>query len=104
MIKVIFLKSNSGGIGYEISGHAGYDVPGRDIICAAVSALHLSLLSVLEADGHSFDYDDDGDVKRLIIHSSEGQVFLRMFFVGIRCLEGEYPGYIEVFLPSPANR
>lgn len=38
MILAEFFKRNSEYIGFQISGHAGYDVVGMDIACASVSS------------------------------------------------------------------
>lgn len=38
MIRAVFYKSKGLFSGFEISGHAGYDEKGRDIVCASVSS------------------------------------------------------------------
>lgn len=43
MIKAVFYRHNSGSragalCGFSVSGHAGYDSEGNDIVCAAVSS------------------------------------------------------------------
>ena len=49
MIQVdVFSDSNGVPAGIEIKGHAGYDEYGRDIICAAVSALALNMANSVE--------------------------------------------------------
>lgn len=49
MIKVI-VKKNKKDVPYEfnISGHAGYDVSGRDIICSAVSVLAINTINSMQ--------------------------------------------------------
>ncbi|WP_333683544.1 ribosomal-processing cysteine protease Prp, partial [Enterocloster lavalensis] len=53
MIQVtIFRDSEESGdvfTGVELSGHAGYAESGRDIVCAAVSALVLNMANSVEA-------------------------------------------------------
>lgn len=39
MIEIIVLRKDDNIRGYEVSGHSGFDEPGKDIVCAAVSAL-----------------------------------------------------------------
>ena len=34
--------------GFDISGHAGYDDPGKDIVCAAVSVFVINTLNSIE--------------------------------------------------------
>ena len=49
MIKVTVYKTvGHEYAGFDISGHAGYDEPGHDIICAAVSALVINTLNSIE--------------------------------------------------------
>ena len=88
MIKVDFFDKGKEA-GYRISGHANFANRGQDIVCAAVSSLHLSLLAVLEADKIPFSYSE-GDTKELIVNDSVGNTHLRMFFVGIKCIEKGY--------------
>ncbi len=38
MIKAVFYKKSGVFRGFHISGHAGFDVYGKDIVCAAVSS------------------------------------------------------------------
>ncbi len=50
MIQARFYRNSSGKLwGYEISGHAGYDEAGKDIICSAVSALAINTANSVEA-------------------------------------------------------
>ena len=35
----------------ELTGHAGYDVPGKDIVCAGVSTLFFTLVNTLDEMG-----------------------------------------------------
>jgi uncharacterized protein YsxB (DUF464 family) len=32
-------------IGFRVEGHAGYSIPGRDIVCAAISALTINTIN-----------------------------------------------------------
>ena len=38
MIVAEFLKKNGNITGFKVSGHAGYDDIGKDIVCASVSS------------------------------------------------------------------
>lgn len=50
MIEAIFYKKSDGAyVGFQIKGHAGLDKYGKDILCAAVSALSISTLNSIEA-------------------------------------------------------
>ena len=50
MIQVdVYSDSEGNTSGIEIKGHAGYDEYGRDIVCAAVSALTINMANSVEA-------------------------------------------------------
>ncbi len=50
MVRVILEKNREGEItGFQVEGHAGFDVHGKDIVCAAVSVLaQTTVLSIRE--------------------------------------------------------
>ena len=49
MIKACIVKDFSGDyLGFQISGHADYSSYGRDVICAAVSALAVNTVNSIE--------------------------------------------------------
>lgn len=49
MIEATIYKDEDGSYkGFNISGHAEYDVKGKDIICAAVSALVINTINSIE--------------------------------------------------------
>ena len=39
MVKVVFYKSGNNYYGFREYGHAGFDEAGKDIVCAALSAM-----------------------------------------------------------------
>ena len=60
MIKVVVYKSGMRYYGFHVSGHAGYDESGKDIICAAVSSMTMLVINTLEVVlGCDVDYDID---------------------------------------------
>ena len=44
----IFTDKDGNTRGIDVSGHAGYDEAGRDIVCAAVSALTVNMANAVE--------------------------------------------------------
>ena len=61
MITVTVTRDTKGLSGFTISGHAGYDEAGSDIVCAAVSAVsETTLLGLLRylPDETYYDVDD----------------------------------------------
>ncbi|OTO77283.1 MULTISPECIES: ribosomal-processing cysteine protease Prp [unclassified Enterococcus] len=47
MIKATFKKINDSFIEYEVIGHAHFAEPGKDIVCAGVSALFITITNQL---------------------------------------------------------
>ena len=47
MIKATFKKSNDYFVEYEVIGHAYYAEPGKDIVCAGVSTLFITITNQL---------------------------------------------------------
>lgn len=48
MTQIKIFRQNKSIIGFECSGHTGYDVEGSDIVCAAISTLTLTCILGLE--------------------------------------------------------
>ena len=62
MIKVV-IKETDKINSVEISGHSGYDVHGKDIVCASVSSIILTVVNcIMNIDNSSIEYIDDGDM------------------------------------------
>ena len=63
MIKVN-IKAKEGNINsIKISGHAGYDAYGKDIVCAAVSSITITTINVLiKLDENAIDYVQNDDL------------------------------------------
>ncbi len=60
MTKIIFYKSNGTYYGFKEVGHSGYDDAGRDIVCAAVSAMTMLVVNTVEVSvGSNVDYKID---------------------------------------------
>lgn len=110
MIKVIIETDRFGNIlSYEMSGHAGYGLRGDDIVCAAASVLgYTALRSLVEVAGvseESLDYEvnhKDGYLRVNLeseLHndnSSDIQIILKTYNVGIRSMIESYPKYITL--------
>lgn len=84
----------------NIDGHANYDEPGRDIVCAAVSMLTQSLIqSIEELTSDKIHYVmipgtvhiEFGDL------SERARLLVDSFFVGVLMIAEEYPDNVKVF-------
>lgn len=87
-----------------IKGHSGYDVAGKDIVCAAISILSHSYAElILELDDKNklqLNYLDLGGGEISIIVSdplNEADSAFKMFLIGIEALEESYPKHIKKY-------
>lgn len=81
--------------GFRTEGHAGYDKKGKDIVCAAVSALSLNVINSIEAftqDKFSCKQVEDGFLELIMTEdiSKESKLLLDSFFLGIRSISEDY--------------
>lgn len=85
--------------GFTIEGHAGYAEHGKDIVCAAVSALTQTLIqSIEDLTTDTIQYDiSPGWVD--ITHgnlSEDAQLLIDSFFVGVQLIADEYPYHAQL--------
>lgn len=83
----------------NISGHAGYAPPEKDIVCAAVSVLSQTLIESLERlTDDTITYNiKPGTVDINYRNLSErGKLLLDSFFVGVRMIAAEYPDNVKL--------
>ena len=94
MIKVI--KKNKV---IEISGHAGYDEFGKDIVCASVSSVIMTTVnSIMNIDNSSISYIDDGN-KIIIEKLNDNEVIdklLNTMILILKDLQEQYKENIKV--------
>lgn len=82
-----------------VSGHAGYAAAGKDIVCAGVTALTMSLVKSLnDLTEDKIDYEmSPGKVD---VHygdlSEAGKLLVDSFFIGICLIANEYPDNVRV--------
>ena len=58
-------------VGFEVSGHSGYSERGKDIVCAAVSAIvQTAVIGLTEVLGIKVDYRQKAGEARCIIPKS----------------------------------
>lgn len=96
MICVEFSGNSDNITGFEVSGHAGYDEYGRDIVCAAVSALATNTANSIEQfteDDMTVDVDEKIGLLRLTMTSTisdSSKLLLKSFKLGIESIEQAY--------------
>lgn len=106
MTKIKFFKKNSIFVGFECSGHTGYDDYGKDILCASISALTqgcaLGVTKTLGIDAGIVRRDGDGYIKmELPADLSEeklqnASMLMAVLYDAMSDLKGGYPKYIKM--------
>ena len=109
MIKVTIFKDKKGYIeGYKISGHAGYDIKGKDIVCAAVSVLAqttlISLFKVCNVPENQIEYtlNEEGFLNISLSKAIDvsirmrTEIVLKTFEVGIKSILESYSEYVAL--------
>lgn len=100
------IKRKNGNISFvSITGHSEYEDPGKDIVCAAVSALSIAAVNGLTTfvqlevkyqmkdDGFlEFEIPEIEDNNKLL----QSNAILETLYLGLKSIELEYSEYIRV--------
>lgn len=100
MIIAEFSRKNGEITGFKISGHAGYDDYGRDIVCASVSsAVQLTANMITEIFGYDAEVSAEGDTV-ILKTTGSGEENLQKLFEGLRLqldlISQEFKGTIKI--------
>ena len=97
MVSVIALKNRKKEyVGFTCSGHAGYDVHGKDIVCAALSMLVINTVNAINTltDCRLTVTTDETDGKIKVIFpdaaSEDAKLLIDAMLLGIRGVIEEY--------------
>jgi hypothetical protein len=104
MIRITFYNNKSDGeiIGFKSEGHAGYDDSGKDIVCAATSALVINTINSVEqltdAEFKCTSDEENAVIMYLITanQSNESSVLLRALELGLSEIALDNPDYISI--------
>ncbi len=99
MIKAKFFQKNGKLTGFEVSGHAGFDLYGKDIVCASVSsAVQLTANGITEILGEKAEISvGDNKVSLSLVDSFEKtENFLKALKLHLKLLADDYPGTIHI--------
>lgn len=83
----------------EISGHAVYAEPGKDIVCAGVTALTQTLIqSIDDLTDDEIEYRTSPGKAEIEYRnlSEKSKTLVDSFFVGIRLIADEFPDYVAI--------
>lgn len=103
MIIVNFKRKHSKIVSFKISGHAGYEEAGKDIVCSAISSIAFTIVNgitdilYIEPDIEQKDGLLSLDLSCNSLDDIEkSQILLETMLLGIKCIENEYGNYIKV--------
>ncbi|MBE6144425.1 MAG: ribosomal-processing cysteine protease Prp [Firmicutes bacterium] len=98
MIKVVIKTFDDKINNIRISGHAGYDVHGKDIVCAAVSSIAITTINgILKLDENAIDYDQNHDlVINVKKHNETIDILIQNMIDLLEELEKDYNKNIKI--------
>lgn len=101
MISVVFPPEEDGSLVLKVTGHSGSGEKGRDLVCAAVSSLVLTMLGGLECEGATISGTiEDGvcDIRAVSVRGSEESFssVARVFRFGFRRIAETYPEFVKM--------
>ena len=94
MIKINFDKDK-----ISIKGHSGYDVIGKDIVCASVSSIVItSINAIIRIDGKAISYkQDEGFIEiNILKHSEIVDLLILNMKELLKELQIQYDKYIKI--------
>lgn len=100
MTKCEFLIRDKIFYGFKVTGHVGFDVKGKDVVCAAISALtQSSVIGLKDVMKLNVDYSiKDGFVECKIIESNEcAQNMIKTLHDALLQLSKQYPKNVSFF-------
>ena len=105
MVKVLVARGGDDAIRmFEVSGHAGYDTPGRDVVCAAASVTAYNTVGALgELAGVTDCYFEKPGYMKIelpgYIEATKRhtvQTIMDTAYIGFKQIEGSYPSHLSV--------
>jgi uncharacterized protein YsxB (DUF464 family) len=105
MIRIVFQSGPEGRIQeFMVKGHAGYDEAGKDIVCAAVSAVaQTAVIGLMTAVGIHPEHRQQNGLLHCILpdEMSDEQIraadiILKTMLAGLRSIRDGYPDLISI--------
>ena len=81
-----------------VTGHSGYDEPGRDVVCAGVTALCQTLIRSIESlteDAIEYEISPGRADIQYGNLSERSKTLVDSFFIGICMIADEFPDYVR---------
>lgn len=98
MIKATFKKNDDKFSSYSLSGHSGFAKPGKDIVCAAVSALYIATTNALNGYVDISELTNLAGEETIIIqtYSDITEALIKSFYDGLLEIEKQFPENLKV--------
>lgn len=105
MTQIKIFRQNKFILGFECSGHTGYDVEGHDIVCAAISTLTLTtILGLKNVQKQDVDVkrDDNKGYLKVMLKTRddkkilETQVLFETMLLGLKEIQCAYKKYLKL--------
>lgn len=105
MIHIVIKRQDQRYSQIEVSGHAGYEDEGKDIVCAGISALLGGMLNGLEfflGDEFVYHVDPKGHAKVVLAGTMSDELYeiaytiIKTFELGVRMVHQDYPDYVII--------
>ena len=105
MIDVIICKPGDHYTKFQVKGHAGYAEMGKDIVCASVSALTItlenSLGSLSDVPIMTAKYINEECPNIVIpVPSDKTDLLIEAYKIGIEGVQEAYPDYVKLHLET----
>lgn len=99
MINVLMYKKDEWIYRIKVSGHAGYDISGSDIVCSAVSVLVINTINAIEkfTDTKLIVKQTDGEVEfEITTYEEKSALLIKTLELGIKSIVTEYGKYVKL--------
>lgn len=101
MTKVSIQYKGKGLESIKVSGHAGTNVKGKDLVCAAVSAITFGALNAINDIDADFDYEIDADEPYICLSpkgaiSDHDETVLETLIIQLKTIQASYPEAISI--------
>ena len=98
MISVTVTRRDNRITGLVVSGHAGYAVHGKDVVCAAVSSIAQTALLGLMHYNEKVEYErkEDGYLSFIVPQGEKNQAIAETAVLGLKDLATGYGTFLKV--------
>ncbi|WP_245530498.1 ribosomal-processing cysteine protease Prp [Pseudothermotoga thermarum] len=105
MTKITFFVKDGNYVGFSAVGHTNYAEKGKDIVCAAVSALVQHTARALVSRSKALFKKDDGFMEVNLVQPDQiSQVLMEELYKSLLDLQSQFPRNIRLEVKNHENR